>query len=193
MTEDFIQKLMISKQIMEKSDRIARNTNGTGALNISENATMQVPELYSANPVNASYNIPQELLQETKKEFKPPVVTEDRIMNSKLPEAIKKLMIEHPIQKPDSYTPTISNDIIERAARLMNENKEINQSSKQTNTSYTQNKSSDLKSVIRETMEEILKEYGILNESEQKTKDQFQFRVGKHVFEGTISKVKKLR
>ena len=85
MTEDFIQKLMISKQIMEKSDRIARNTNGTGALNISENATMQVPELYSANPVNASYNIPQELLQETKKEFKPPVVTEDRIMNSKLP------------------------------------------------------------------------------------------------------------
>lgn len=195
MTEDFIQKLMISKQIMEKSDKIARNTNGTGMINTNESSQLAVPELYTANPINANYNIPQELLHETKKEFKSPVVTEDRIKNSKLPDAIKKLMIEHPIQKPESYTPTISNDIIEKAARLMNENKEINLNSKQTNTTNPQPRTnnSDLKLVIKETLEEILSDYGILSESESKTKDAFQFRVGKHIFEGTITKIKKIK
>lgn len=197
MTEDFIQKLMISKKIMEKSDKIARNTNGTGMVDINESSSPQTPELYQPSPINASYNIPQEYMESapTPKKVTPQQMTPERIQNSRLPDAIKKLMIEHPIKQPDSYSPTISNDIIEKAARLMREDKEVTLDSKKTNTNYSQPKSnnSDIKSVIRETLEDILKDYGILNESESNTKDQFQFRVGKHVFEGTITKVKKIR
>ena len=60
MTEDFIQKLMVSKKIMEKSDGIPRNTNGTGMLNVNEMSLPSAPDLYTANPVNGTYNIPQE-------------------------------------------------------------------------------------------------------------------------------------
>lgn len=197
MTEDFIQKLMISKKIMEKSDKIARNTNGSGMVDINESSIPSTPELYQAAPINASYNIPQEYMESSPapKQVMPQQITADRIQNSKLPDAIKKLMIEHPIKQPESYSPTISNDIIEKAARLMREDKEVELDSKKTNTNYSQPKgtNSDIKSMIRETLEDILKDYGILNESESKTKDQFQFRVGKHVFEGTITKVKKIR
>ena len=193
MNEDFIQKLMISKKIMDKHNSIPRNTNGA----ISE-SSIGAPELYSAEPINATYNLPQELLETTSptpKPITPSQMTPERIQNSKLPDAIKKLMIEHPIKQPESYSPTISNDILEKAARLMREEKDVIQSSKQTNTSYSQpkNNNSDLKSVIRETLEEILSEHGILSESESKTKDTFQFRVGKHIFEGTVTKIKKIK
>ncbi len=196
MTEDFIQKLMISKKIMEKSDGIPRNTNGTGMLNINESSLPSTPDLYTANPITGTYNIPQEYMESPQvKPIKPMQLTEDRIQNSKLPDAIKKLMIEHPIKQPESYSPTISDDILEKAARLMREEKETVQTSKQTNTNYQNSKpiNSDMKGLIRETMEEILKDYGIISESESKTKDQFQFKVGKHIFEGTINKVKKIR
>jgi len=196
MTEDFIQKLMISKKIMEKSDGIPRNTNGTGMLNINESSLPSTPELYTANPINANYNIPQEYMETAQpKPIKPMQLTEDRIQNSKLPDAIKKLMIEHPIKQPESYSPTISDDILEKAARLMREEKQTVQTSKQTNTNYQNQKpiSSDMKGLIKETLEEILREHGVISESESKTKDQFQFRVGKHIFEGTINKVKKIR
>ena len=196
MTEDFIQKLMISKKIMEKSDGIPRNTNGTGMLNVNEMSLSSAPDLYTANPVNGTYNIPQEYMEAPQaKPIKPMQLTEDRIQNSKLPDAIKKLMIEHPIKQPESYSPTISDDILEKAARLMREEKQTVQTSKQTNTNYQNSKpiNSDMKGLIRDTMEEILKDYGIISESESKTKDQFQFKVGKHIFEGTINKVKKIR
>jgi hypothetical protein len=51
-------------------------------------------------------------LQQTPKA--PPVMTEDRIRNSKLPDAIKQLMLEHPIQQPQSYAPTLSDDLLKK-------------------------------------------------------------------------------
>jgi hypothetical protein len=50
----------------------------------------------------------------------------------------------------------------------------------------------NLKSIIRETMEEVLKENGLLIESETKSNDLFKFRVGDHIFEGKIVRVKKV-
>jgi hypothetical protein len=122
-------------------------------------------------------------------------MTEDRIKNSKLPDAIKDLMLKHPIKQPESYNPTLSNDIIEKAARLMGENKTITQTSSKSNQTYPQkqNSNSDLKNIVREVLEEILTEHGIISESEQKTDEIFQFKVGKHLFEGKITKVKKLK
>lgn len=193
MTDDFIKKLMVSKQIMDKHREIPRSGQG-GSTYINE-SSISTPDLYSAEPVPASYNIPQEFLQgESRVNTTTPVVTEDKIIKSKLPDAIKKLMIEHPIEKPQQYNPTLSNDLIERAARLMNENKEVVQQSNKVNTSQpSQNlNNSDLKRMMRETIEEVLKENGLIVESTSKSQDLFTFKVGKHLFEGKISKIKKL-
>jgi hypothetical protein len=193
MTDDFIKKLMVSKQIMDKHREIPRSGQG-GSTYINE-SSISTPELYSAEPVPASYNIPQEFLQgESRVNTTAPIVTEDRIIKSKLPDAIKKLMIEHPIEKPQQHSPTLSNDLIERAARLMNENKEVVQQSNKVNTKpKTQNlNNSDLKQMMRETIEEVLKENGLIVESTSKSQDLFTFKVGKHLFEGKISKIKKL-
>ena len=192
MTEDFIQKLMISKQIMDKHKEIPR---GQSPDMVSENISIPTQvDVYNPEPIPATYNIPQEYLsQQPSRPMTPPVVTEDRIKNSKLPDAIKDLMMKHPIKQPESYSPTISNDIIEKAARLMGENKTITQTSNTSNSKQTQTNNGDLKRIVKETLEELLMEHGIISESQTKTEEIFQFKVGKHIFEGKILKVKKLR
>jgi hypothetical protein len=195
MTDDFIQKLMISKQIMDKHKEMPRGQNGVGIPMEVNESKISAPDLYTPEPINASYNIPQEFMgnqSQTATMTKPPVVTEDRIKNSKLPDAIKQLMIKHPIKQPESYSPTLSSDVIDKAARLMNENKKIVQSSNEQTSKTQQPNSNDLRKIVREELQNILSENGIISESESKSNEVFQFRVGKHVFEGKITKVKKI-
>ena len=52
--------------------------------------------------------------------------------------------------------------------------------------------SSNLKNMIKEAVEETLREHGIIHESVEKTNEIFSFKVGKHIFEGKITKVKKI-
>ena len=193
MTEDFIKKLMISKQIMDRHNEIPRGQQASTELYENAQVNIPNPEIYNPSPIPASYNIPQEYLEQQKIPSKPMPVTEDRIKNSKLPDAIKDLMIKHPIKQPENYSPSLSEDVIERASRLMKENGQIQTNpTKQKSQPQTQYNNSELKKVIRETLEEILRENGVISESETKTSELFQFRVGKHVFEGKIVKVKKL-
>ena len=193
MNNDFIEKLMISKKIMEKHDSMGRGNNA-GTSSISESRV--APSSYDETPIPATYNIPEEFLQPSQSKISSPQpITEDRIKNSKLPDAIKKLMMEHPIQQPQSYQPTLSNDLIERASRLMNENKPVTQTSQKTNTQSSQQSfgltASDIKKIVRETVEEVLNENGLMVESTQKTNEVMVIKVGKHIFEGKISKIKK--
>jgi hypothetical protein len=194
---DLMQKLMVSKQIMDRHNEMDRGA--VPKANPSRMSESYAPQEYNETPIPATYNIPQEYMEtQPSVPIKPPVVTEDRIKNSKLPDSIKKLMMEHPISQPQSYQPTISDDIIERAARLMNENKPITQSSNTSNTSNTKQQpqslgitASDIKKIVRETVEEVLNENGLLIESTQKTNELMTIKVGKHIFEGKISKIKK--
>jgi hypothetical protein len=41
-------------------------------------------------------------------------------------------------------------------------------------------------------MEEVLHENGLLVESESKSNEMFKFRVGQHLFEGKVVKIKKI-
>jgi hypothetical protein len=124
-------------------------------------------------------------------------MTEDRIKNSKLPDSIKRLMMEHPIQQPQQYQATLSDDIIEKATRLMGNNKQsvsesIPQQPKQQNTSFNLS-ATDIKKIVRETVEEVLSENGLMVESTQKSNEIMIIKVGKHIFEGKISKIKKVQ
>jgi hypothetical protein len=201
---DLIQKLMISKQIMDKHNNTPR-----GGMPSMESYSS--PQVESYEPVGAKYNIPQEFLQESqvtepylssipKTPTMPQPITKDRVMSSKLPDEIKRLMIEHPIEQPTSMTgsPTLSNELVEKAARLMGTDARGNQIVQPKQKLQEQSQPTngfnmkELKSMLREVVEEVLQENGILSESEQKSNEVFSFKVGKHIFEGKVTKIKKI-
>ena len=192
--QDLIQKLMISKQIMDKHNGMSRNQ--------TQGNVLSSPMVEEFSPVQAGYNLPPDLLSETSvapTKVNTELPTSDRILNSRLPDEIKKLMMEHPIQQPTMGVSTgsvLSNELVEKASRLMNTNakgdllQQPNRPQQQINESVPN--SNNLKNIIRETMEEVLKENGLLVESESKSNDLFKFRVGDHIFEGKIVRVKKV-
>ena len=193
---DLIQKLILSKKIMDKHKEIPRGSISEGGIE-----TFSTPELQNFEKPNAAYNIPTEFL--TEEQISKPIktnnspITEEKIQNSKLPDEIKRLMIEHPIEKPQNVTPTLSDDLVTRASRLMgSNNKNINEVTKKSSLPKYEKNSTinklEIATIVRETIEEVLKENGLLIESTQKTKDNFTFRVGQHIFEGKLTKIKKV-
>jgi len=195
---DLMQKLLISKKIMDKHNGISRNTD----------PSLSQPVLENFEPVNAKYNIPQEILQESipTKNYNNETPTEDRIINSKLPEEIKRLMLEYPINQPNSMngSSVISNELVEKATRLMNVDASGKQTQQTNQTSTNQNivienktqnsllNDNNLRDILKEVVEEVLSENGLLVESERKSNEVFKFRVGQHIFEGKLTKIKKI-
>ena len=186
---ELLQKLMISKKIMEKHNEIPRNTN--------EGQTLTAPMVENFAPPQASYNIPQEFMHETVVARPAPQGNpQDKIMSSKLPDAIKQLMIEHPINQPNSMSgPVLSDELVEKASRLMGSGgKQIQESATQRqpqNQNILDNK--NLRSLLKEVVKEVLSENGMIVESTSKSNDVFSFKVGKHIFEGKVTKVKKIQ
>lgn len=188
--QDLLNKLMISKKIMEKHNEIGRGgiNQSTSNVHLQE---FETPE--------AKYNLPNEFLTESRPQTNVDMVnqmpTEQRIMNSRLPDEIKKLMMEHPIDKPTMGAgPTLSNELVEKASRLMNSNSQ-EQPTKQQPQQQRQSTNIDLlsiKNIVRETVEDVLKENGLLVESTTRSDEVFKFRVGNHIFEGKLTKIKKI-
>jgi hypothetical protein len=50
-----------------------------------------------------------------------------------------------------------------------------------------------LSKLVKEAVNSALEENGLLVESTEKSNDTFSFRVGSHIFEGKITKVKKIK
>jgi hypothetical protein len=210
--DQLMQKLMISKAIMDKTDGITRGDSRSmnTPSNMLEN--FEVPQ--------AKYNIPQEFLQEQPisprmgqqpsympvENTKPVgVPTVDAIKNSRLPDEIKKLMMEHPIAQAQQQTATLSNDLIERASRLMKQDQSgyVPESAKPKTQSATTSVPQQslgtekinyklIQKMINEAVNNALKENGLIMESSEKSNEIFSFKVGKHVFEGKVTKIKKL-
>lgn len=205
---DLMEKLAISKKIMDAHNRIP-----TGGASPSMNS-YNTPQVENYEPVRGTYNIPQELLQESqqidqpylssipKAPTMPQPLTSDRVMASKLPDAIKRLMIEHPIEVPNSMGgggSVLSDELVEKATRLMNTDARGNQVNQpkqrileQTSTPQPQFNNKQLREMLKEVVEEVLLENGILAESTQKSNEVFSFKVGKHIFEGKVTKIKKI-
>lgn len=197
--QDLMQKLMISKKIMEKHDDMgrgnARNINTSG---------YERPVVEDYNPLPATYNIPQEFMDKPQRSVTESMMSgnlEDRVSKSKLPDEIKKLMLEHPIQQPTmgmGSNSVLSDELVEKASRLMSTNAKGDPYRENTQTKTPNQQQSfglninDIKKVVRETVEEVLSENGLLVENESKSQDMFKFRVGQHLFEGKVLKVKKM-
>ena len=200
-----MEKLALSKAIMDKAEGIKNTNSMSGGLPPTSLQQFDVP--------SAKYNIPAEFLQESQQVNQPylsniprentkpvGVPTVDAIKNSKLPDEIKRLMMEHPISQPQQQTATISNELIEKATRLMkkNDGNHIPESAKPkqpTPQSQPTNNNIDyklIKEMINEAVNEALQENGLIVESTEKANEVFSFRVGKHIFEGKVVKIKKL-
>jgi hypothetical protein len=206
-----MEKLALSKAIMDKADGIKSSNSLNGGLPPTSLQQLNAPETF--NIPNVKYNIPSEFLGESQQRNQPFVSNEprentkpvgvptvDAIKNSKLPDEIKRLMMEHPIAQPQSQTTTISIELIEKASRLMkkNEGSYIPESAKpKQQTQQTQSSTSGIdynliKKMINEAVNEALHENGLITESSEKSNEVFTFKVGKHVFEGKVTKIKKL-
>ena len=210
---DLMMKLVTAKKIMNKHNEIGR-----GGLPTTINESPSV-ETYSQP--NATYNIPQEYMNESmtmghmqNDDVNYPLLSEsamneknltktyspapsERIMSSKLPDAIKQLMIEHPIHQPDnplSGGAQISNELVEKASRLMNTNAKGEQQTQRRPVQEQRTQpTGDLKTMVMEAVREVLSENGLITESVSKTNDVFSFRVGSHIFEGKVTKIKKVK
>jgi hypothetical protein len=195
--EQLLEKLVKSKAIMDKHNEIKRG-----------DVRSQLPNnvVESFDVPQAKYNIPEEFTNQSIPQMgsQSPVTnttpvgvpTVDAIKKSKLPDEIKRLMIEHPISQPQQYTATISNDVIEKASRLMkdNNNNYIPESAT-TNKNIKSSNEIDYNQIqimIESAVEKVLKKNGIISESSEKVNEGFTFKVGRHIFEGKINKIKKV-
>lgn len=195
---DLMERLAISKAIMNKHDGMGRG--GTQISNIN------IPEVQDFESETPNYNIPQEYLQENtqttsrtaKLDGTPP--SQDAILKSKLPDEIKRLMIENPIAATNPLMgggPVLSEELVEKAAKLMgtkkqvpmNEQKQIKKQPQQQN--IIDNK--EMRKMMKEVVQEVLKENGLILESSNSTNETMVIKVGQHIFEGKISKIKKLK
>lgn len=201
LTEDsLLQKLAISKKIMDIHNHTPRGNN---------DPTMNMPELQEFQAPQANYNIPQDIMMESTPTKQPQQFanSKDKILSSKLPDEIKRLMIEHPINQPNNMGgggSVLSDDLIEKASRLMKNDVANNVNPYQPKKQQVQENLKSpiatssldknvLKNLIKETIEEVLSENGLLIENTSKANDLFQFKVGSHIFEGKITKIKKVR
>lgn len=201
---DLLNKLMISKKIMEKHNDIGRGQ----ARNTSyDQNSYSSPMLESYEAPAAKYNIPQEYMQEQQRpvaQTNSNLPMEDRITNSKLPDEIKRLMLEHPIQQPTmgmASGAVLSEELVEKASRLMNNkglDNRVQESKSRPQPQRSQqvvNQSFDIneiKEIVRETVQDVLYENGLLVESTKDSTEMFKFRVGQHIFEGKVLKVRKI-
>ena len=197
---DLMSRLVASKAIMD-SPKFNKTRN-------EMNQGLPLTSLQEFDVPQAKYNIPEEFLQEQqssapllsqvpKENTKPVgVPTVDAIRNSKLPDEIKRLMIEHPIAQPQQSQTTISNELIEKASRLMKSgtNNYVPESAKpkQIVKESSSLDVSKIQQMIEIAVEKALQKNGLLVESVEKTGEVFSFRVGKHIFEGKVTKIKKL-
>lgn len=190
MSKDLMEKLMISKAIMQKSDTIKRGNVSESSY--SEPRTINAPQLETFQPVAGNYNIPQEYIQETQVQKAPQMASKDRIVNSKLPDEIKRLMIENPIETPSSMygSSVISEEMVERAAKLMGTERPKQEQKRVVSESTS---TGDLRQMLREVVEEVLRDNGVIAESSQKANETIMFKVGEHIFEGKVTKIKKVR
>lgn len=176
-----MQKLAVSKQIMERHDNMGRGE-------VKQSPKINIPSEYQ-EPV---YNIPAQA------QVSAPQINEQKIMSSNLPDEIKRLMIENPIAKPDSYSATLPNEVIEGAAKLI-QNQSGVQPKKQSSQSPIVDESfkTMVRNLVRDTVRDVIKEEfgdikGMISESKA-TNETMKLSVGKHIFEGKITSIKKLK
>ena len=198
------QSLINAKKVMNKVDS-GNIPSGNITLpqgDINE-AVAQIPQNTPQLP-NVDTNI-----SSARKDMSPKSnMTEDRINNSKLPDAIKKLMISKPIPDvPMGSSMGLSDDFLNGVKDAMGKQDiptsphELQQTITESiipNTTKNKVTKSSLKSIIKESVKELIDEAvdTRINESVNMKSDaneNFSFRVGDKIFYGKITSTKQVK
>ena len=180
---DLMKKLVQAKKVMNKVDggNFERGHVNESMLlsDPSELMEMQTPQQVNTRPVGGNLNV-------------------DKIQNSKLPDAIKRAMIEHPIEQMPSISlnETLDMDFVKGAKRLMEQE---GVSSKKTQPQQRQSVSSNIdmnaiavliENTVRKVMDEKLNQ--ILTASTTASiNENLVLKVGDSIFKGKITGVNK--
>lgn len=196
---ELMKKLAGAKKVMNATAKKKFNPN----MDYEDEPIINIPaEFLQEN------QLPQEMFQQTNPNISKPVggypVNEEKIRNSKLPEAIKEAMINNPIHQPTLSDNSLDIKIFENARRLMNEDylkttkKPTQQVSKATQPIKEQSMNTDeliskITPIIENTIRKILDEKltQILTAHDTATiNENLAIKVGNSIFQGKITKVK---
>lgn len=176
---------------------------------MSETRTMNVPPNLNINESTIPPASTSQMSMTPKSQM-----SKEAILNSKLPDAIKKAMIDNPIPDP-TPTGTLSNNFINEVSKKMNspqysinEMRATSNSNVQTTPSRSStiikdpipplapptniSDSASLKETIKECLTEILKEENLLLEHKNLSEN-LQLRVGNKIFTGSIKTVRTIK
>lgn len=184
-SNDLMKKLVQAKKVMNKVDggNYERGHVNESMLlsDPSELMEMQTPQQVNTRPVNGNMNI-------------------DKIQNSKLPDAIKKAMIEHPIEQMQSISlnETLDMDFVKGAKRLM-EQEGVSSKKSQPQQRQSSGGNIDMNAIavlientVRKVMDEKLNQ--ILSASATSSiNENLVLKVGDSIFKGKITGVNKAK
>jgi hypothetical protein len=183
-SNDLMKKLVQAKKVMNKVDG-GNFERG----NINETVLRSSPE-----ELLSSTSTPQPRMN-----TQPMVVDESRVSNSKLPDAIKRAMIENPIPQI-SLADSLDMDFVKGTKRLMEQEgitkkqptKTYNQNTPPTsNTSFDMNTLTILiENTVRKVMDEKLNQI-LTAQQTTSINESLVLKVGDSVFKGTITGVNK--
>ena len=182
---DLMKKLVQAKKVMNKVDggNFERGHVNESMLlsDPSDLMESQLPQQTNTRPVGGNMNV-------------------DKIQNSKLPEAIKRAMIEHPIEQMQSISlnETLDMDFVKGAKRLMEQE---GVSSKKSQPQQRQSVSSNIdmnaiavliENTVRKVMDEKLNQI-LTAQTTSSINENLVLKVGDSVFKGKITGVNKAK
>ena len=182
---DLMKKLVQAKKVMNKVDggNYERGHVNESMLlsDPSELMESQIPQQTNTRPVGGNMSV-------------------DKIQNSKLPEAIKRAMIEHPIEQMPSISlnETLDMDFVKGAKRLMEQE---GVSSKKSQPQQRQSVSSNIdmnaiavliENTVRKVMDEKLNQI-LTAQTTPSINENLVLKVGDSVFKGKITGVNKAK
>lgn len=181
--KDLLSKLVNAKKIMNKVDS---GNFARGNVNINDS----INENYD---INNTPNFENDLNYSSVNTVSKPIVNEDKIKQSKLPDAIKQIMIDKPIQQIKLEDSNVS--LFENARKIIEKNglkKESKSTVKQHSESKldTKNLAILIENIVRKVMDEKFNELKN-NHDSLAINENLALKVGDSIFTGTITKVKK--
>ena len=196
--------LLAAKQVMNKVDNKTYETGNVDASMLQQDMS---------NLQSTPQNTPQPTTDRSQRDVKANM-SEDRIKGSKLPENIKKLMLENPIPTVN-FDNNLSTEFIDEVAKKMEQQSkfgagaqeikntpnipqptspQIQQQQPNLRTPLNEDLKTFIKEAIVETLDEIVEsKLNKLMESNKEVSENLQIRVGDSMFIGKITDVRKAK
>lgn len=190
---------MAKRSFKDLADNLVNARKVMGAVESGSYRQGNINPDFLVNESQATNTSPKHEKLHTKNPVSDQKVDLERIKKSNLPDNIKQLMIENPIEQVNPMANDLPSDFINEVSKKMSEQNQYGPGAQQRPQNFSQNNANfnppDLKRIIKESVKEVLDEMlgdTIQNLNESKNiKENLAIKVGDTLFTGKITKVKK--